>query len=156
MKARALLSKLKRPFCPMMRLFLNPHHLSGVIFASFLTNSVTIFWSLIVLSKSDTLSNSGSRYAWVTEYIHENVLASILLMVASASMYGLWTHRRPSALTNVYAGILSAWWTFVFVWNFISPGPIYSTATSLSAGIAFAAFYAFLDGHVDETSDANA
>lgn len=150
-----ILTVIKRPFCPMMRFFRNPFHLSGVVFSSFLTNAVTICWATIVLSSHDTLSRSGSRYAWITAYIHENVLAAVLLTIATVQMFALWSHRKPSVLRPFGYAILSAWWTFVFFWNVVEPGPVYSTATSLSLGIAFSAFYSFLDGHLDdEGSDA--
>ena len=64
--------------CPLMRLFRNPHHLSGVVFAMLMTNAATLIWAGIVLAKTNTLLDSGSRYAFVTAYIHENVLAALI------------------------------------------------------------------------------
>lgn len=135
--------------CPMMRVFRNPYHLSGVVFSMLMTNSATLIWAGIVLWNRDTLQTSGSRYAFVTQYIHENVLASIVGSIAVLNLICLVRHEKPTWLRNFGYGVLSLCWGFVFWWNVIGEGPIFATATALSGPVAFASLYAFLDGHLD-------
>jgi hypothetical protein len=143
---RALASLLR---CPLMQVFRNPHHLSGVVFAMLQVNAATLIWASIVLAKQDTLRNSGSRYAFVTDYIHENLLAALVGTIALVNLGCLVRHEKPTWLRNFGYGVLCLCWTFVFAWNLIGDGPIYATATALSGPMAFAALYAFLDGHLD-------
>jgi hypothetical protein len=132
-----------------MRLFQNPYHLSGVVFAMLMTNAATLIWSGIVLSKTNTLMASGSRYAFVTTYINEDLLASIVGAIAILNIVCLVRHEKPSWLRNIGYGVLSLCWGFVFWWQVFGDGPIYATATALSGPMAFASLYAFLDGHLD-------
>jgi hypothetical protein len=133
--------------CPLMRLFRNPHHLSGVVFAMLMTNSATLIWAGIVLYNHDTLR--PSRYVFVTQYIHEDVLEAIVGSIALINVICMIRHEKPTWLRNVGYGVLSLCWGFVFWWNVFGDGPIYATATSLSGPMAFASLYAFLDGHLD-------
>lgn len=135
--------------CPLMRLFRNPWHLSGTVFAMLMTNSATLIWSSIVLWKTDALIASGSRYSFVVGYINENLLAAIVGTIALLNIVCLVRHERPSWLRNFGYGVLSLCWGFVFFSNVVGEGPIFATATATSGPMAFAALYAFLDGHLD-------
>ena len=142
-----VIAKLLR--CPLMRVFRNPYHLSGVVFAMLMTDSATLIWSGIVLAKADALMASGSRYAFVTGYLNEDLVAVIVGGIAIGNIVCLARHERPTWLRNVGYGVLSLCWGFVFWWSVFGEGPIFATATALSGPMAFASLYAFLDGQID-------
>lgn len=132
--------------CPFARFFQNPHHLSGVVFSRILTNMATLTWSGIILCNEDTLVRSGSRYAFVTHYVNENLLAAFFGTMAAAQLVALWTHRSHGMICVFGYALMTLGWWFVFWYNIVEPGPVYPSATSLSATVAFASLYAFLDG----------
>jgi len=138
----------RRPhfLCPFSRFFCNPWHLSGVVFAMLMTNLATLMWAGIVLLNDDILVRSGSRYAFITKYVEENYFAAFFGALAIVHLICMWSHFRPTRFRNIGYGVLSLAWSFVFFYNFVDPGPIFATATSLSGTMAFIAFYAFLDG----------
>jgi hypothetical protein len=139
------LNRLHRFLCPFARFFRNPHHLSGVVFAMILTNLATLLWAAIVLAQHDAMLRSKSRVAFVVQHVSEDWLAIGFGTLAVAQLVCLWAHWRPTRFRNIGYGLLSLAWSFVFFLNIVGE-VIYPVATSLSFAVAFAAFYAWLDG----------
>lgn len=132
--------------CPLGRFFANPHHLSGTVFAMLLTNTSTLVWAALVLWQRDVLVSAGSSYAFVTDYIDEDLLAIGFGSIALTQLVCLWAHREPTRFRNVGYALFALAWGFVFFHNITKSGPLFPTATSLSFAMAFAALYAWLDG----------
>lgn len=134
--------------CPFGRFFSNPHHLSGTVFAMLITNLASLLWAALVLAQDDALLHAGSRYAFVTAYVHENWLAAGFGTLAAAQLVCLWGHYQPTRFRNAGYAVLSAAWSFVFFHNVTAPH-VFPTATALSFVTAFSAFYAWMDGNAD-------
>lgn len=142
----SLQDNVRAVLCPLHRFFANPHHVAGSVMAKLTVNIATILWSTVLLSKRDSLIASGSRYAFITEYLDENYIAAFFGLIAVAQTACLWTHREPTMLRNVGYAVLSFSWGFIFFVIAFREGPIQATSFATSGTIALVALYAFLDG----------
>lgn len=137
---------LSRLACPLDRFFTNPYHIAGPILARIVVNGTTVYWASLVLYKRDALVSSGARYAGVTSYVHEDLLAVALGLISALQLISLWRHREWTAFDNFGYALLSLCWGYAYFSNITNPGPLQTTSASTTAALALLALYAFLDG----------
>lgn len=113
-----------------------------VVFARFWANLATIIWAGIVFTKTDTLRITA--YAWTAMYIHEDVLAGVLGFFSVAQMGWLLSGKKSLGLCAIGYGVLSLWWSTVFLSVALSPHGIQPTSTSCAFVVAVLAYYGFL------------
>jgi len=132
-------------WCPLDHFFTNPYHLAGSVLARLVINGVTLTWAAIILFTKDALVRSGSRYAFVTEYIAEDSIAATLAVICLLHLLLMWRHCRPNPMINFGYALLTFAWGFAFFSIVGRPGPVQATSATCTLWVALIALYAFLD-----------
>lgn len=128
---------LRNPFC-------HPYYRAPVVLARGSVNLATLLWSIFLLFKKDALVSSGAPYAWITNYVNEDVLAACFGVVALSQMLWLLLCLPPLRFGSIGYGILAFSWLTVWLSNLLGPHILHPTAASCVPVIAGLAFYGFI------------
>lgn len=102
----------------------------------------TLIWSLIVLWKGNALATTALGPS-ITPYIHEDVLAMILLTCAGVALYQLLRQCIPHRIWTALYAIMLAFWLLLWSYVLLSAAPIRPAvfaALSLVVAYGIAAF----------------
>lgn len=124
-------------------IFKNRYQFSGVIMAKLAVNIASFIWATIVLFKPDALI-SFKGYSGLTYYVHEDVVAGLLILISSLQFYRLVTCAKPISVGISGYAILTLFWMYVW-WNIlIQPGPIWPASLATVSTLVCLSIYAFV------------
>lgn len=125
------------------RILANPHYLTGSKVCKLLANLGTAIWAIGVLVKKDALA--ATAYSQVSTYIHEDIIAGILMFISAFQMLCLWAHWRPVwfGATGGYF-VFVMWWGWVLSMILIGPGSAQPTALMGASLVFLLSLYAFV------------
>ena len=129
--------------------FSNPHYLAGSVLARLAVNFATLIWSIVVLSTRDVLISAPTAYAWVTGYVHEDLLASALGALALTQLIWLAAHWPPirwhgAPVCSLGYGTMAAAWAFALGTIIFGSRPIQPTSTACVSVVVMLALFAFV------------
>lgn len=122
----------------------NPHYKIGGLICKMSVNYATALWSLVVLCNQDAISRAA--YAKVAMYVHEDIIASVLMSISIAHTVCLSAQWRPFRMSSMGYLLMLVWWTIVLVLILLAPGPLPPTALMGVSLLTVLAAYAFISG----------
>lgn len=121
--------------------FHNPYWGAGSVLAKLAVNWATLCWAVLVLVKHDALHTTA--YGWTDDYVHEDIIAGVLALIAVAQLVWLARHCPPLRWGCSGYGVFAFFWLFVFFAIGVSDAPLQPTALAGSSTVAGLAVWAF-------------
>lgn len=125
----------------------HPHYPTGNVLAKQATNAASILWSVLVLANENALHRTA--YVEVTKYVHENVIASALLILSVIQFAWLSFRWPPIPFGFLGYGLQFGWWLGICA-LICQQSPVQPTALTGTALIATLAAFAFTSGRRGE------
>lgn len=121
----------------------HPFYKPTVVLARGCVNLATLIWSAVVIWKPDALVDAGAAYAWVVDYVPEDLIAWALGCVAFSQMGWLLLCLPPIRFGSVGYGLLAFAWAFVWL-SILLGVHIHPTGAACVPVVVGLAFYGFI------------
>lgn len=130
--------RLHNPFC-------SAYYRAPANLARISANLATLIWSGIILYRENALQSAGASYAWIEQFVPEDILAGLLGLLALVQLAWVLFDLRPRRFGHAGYGVLLLFWSFVLftiVFSFLLTGhPVQPTSAGwVSVGVVLCAF----------------